>query len=469
MPTSTTDATTTTITLPRPHAGQRSILGDARRFNVVNCGRRFGKTVLGINLACEAALPGGDRPGWPVGWFAPEYKLLREAWRDLNTLLDPVIASSNSQERRIELVNGGIIECWAFDRNPNAGRSRRYKRVVIDEAAHCENLEHVWTKAVRPTLTDYRGDAWFLSSPNGPNYFQKLYDRGPDPDRPAWRSWTRTTYDNPHIDPAEIDEAKLDLPEFVFEQEYLAVFHKESHGQLIPDAWLDRMANDAILRTVEKLRADGKGGRRRLAMDLGEGTGRDKTVAAAADDLGLLELIASNRIGIPEAAQLGEGLCRKWGIRDEDFTYDAGGRGKDLPRYLEQFGLDGATPYRGGKSGGEKFANLRTRCAWRFRQRLDPERPNPLPPPPERPPDWKPSPFDEPLKPAPITIQPPFALPPGDRSWWPAMREELQALRYGVKGKVIELEKKEDMAKRLGHSPDYADTMLMLSTAGSAN
>jgi len=37
-----------------------------------------------------------------------------------------------------------------------------------------------------------------------------------------WRSFKFSTYDNPYINTREIDEARLQLPEVVFEQEYLA-------------------------------------------------------------------------------------------------------------------------------------------------------------------------------------------------------------------------------------------------------
>jgi hypothetical protein len=40
-----------------------------------------------------------------------------------------------------------------------------------------------------------------------------------------WKSWQMTTYNNPHIDKAEIDAARKDLPELAFSQEYLAQFN----------------------------------------------------------------------------------------------------------------------------------------------------------------------------------------------------------------------------------------------------
>lgn len=201
-----------------PHDGQWEVIRNARRFNVVACGRRWGKTVLGIDRIIRPALE-----GFPVAWFAPEYKLLLEAWREIKALLGD-IADPNEQEKRLSLDTGGSVDFWAFDNNPLAGRSRKYKRVIVDEAAHAALLSESWKRAIRPTLTDYRGDAWFLSSPNGRNEFARLFDLARSGDHPEWRAFQRPTVDNPHIDPAEVESAKLDMSEEEHRQEYGAEF-----------------------------------------------------------------------------------------------------------------------------------------------------------------------------------------------------------------------------------------------------
>jgi hypothetical protein len=91
--------------------------------------------------------------------------------------------------------------------------------VVIDEASFISDLEDGWLNSIRPTLTDYKGRALFLSTPRGKNYFYSLYLKSGEQD---WQSFKFSTYDNPHIDPSEIDAARAQLPEVVFEQEYMA-------------------------------------------------------------------------------------------------------------------------------------------------------------------------------------------------------------------------------------------------------
>jgi len=210
--------TTIDLNLPKLHPGQREIAAEAARYNVVCCGRRWGKSFLGVYMAAHPAIDGK-----PVGWFAPTYKLLLEAWREIVRRLKPVASRISEQERRIELVTGGVVECWSAD-NPDAGKSRKYARVVVDEVALVPHLEQLWQEAIRPTLVDYAGDAWFLSTPKGLNYFHTLFQWGQDTNRPDWHSWQRPTIDNPYIPEAEIDAMRGELPERIFSQEILAQF-----------------------------------------------------------------------------------------------------------------------------------------------------------------------------------------------------------------------------------------------------
>lgn len=208
------------IELPSLYDAQQRIKSEAARFNVLDIGRRAGKTYMGTHLALEYV-----RDGWPVGWFAPNYKYLLEVWQFLARELKPHATKINATERRIELTNGGVLECWTMDGSDDPGRSRKYKLAVIDEAAIASNLKAVWEEAIRPLLTDLRGDAWFLSTPKGLNYFYDLFQRGQDQDQfPNWKSWQLPSSVNPYLPLDEIEAARIELPEAVFKQEYLAEF-----------------------------------------------------------------------------------------------------------------------------------------------------------------------------------------------------------------------------------------------------
>jgi len=206
------------VTLGELHPGQQRIVSEARRFNTLACGRRFGKTTLGVDLLAERALD-----GMPVVWFSPIYKMLTEVWREALAILKPIASRISVQEHRIELLTGGVVDMWSLD-NPDSSRGRKYARAVVDEAAMIPNLAEAWQAVIRPTLTDYKGDGYLLSTPKGMNFFYECYSRGLDPAYPDWAAWHMPTTANPFIDPSEVEKARLELPETVFRQEYLAEF-----------------------------------------------------------------------------------------------------------------------------------------------------------------------------------------------------------------------------------------------------
>lgn len=165
----------------------------------------------------------GPVSGFRMGWYTPTYKTLTPAWRYALKKLRPVIKDKNTSEKYIELIGGGVLEFWSLD-DPDSSIGRKYHRAVIDEAAKVRHLQYAWEETIRPTLTDYKGDGWFLSTPRGLNYFHTMYQWGQDTARHDWASWIMPTSVNPVIDPAEIEDARKSLPQRVFEQQYLAQF-----------------------------------------------------------------------------------------------------------------------------------------------------------------------------------------------------------------------------------------------------
>ncbi len=200
------------------HDAQLQIINERERFNVVCCGRRFGKSRLGIALALEMACVFGQ----PVTWLSPTYPMLQQVWREFKELNHSLIKSCNESQKRIEMKIGGSIDFWSAD-NFDSIRGNKYARAIIDEAAICRNLEDAWQQAIRPTLTDYAGDAYFFSTPKGANFFKELFDRNTG----EWKSWQLPTSSNPYILASEIESAKNELPPNIYAQEYEARFISE--------------------------------------------------------------------------------------------------------------------------------------------------------------------------------------------------------------------------------------------------
>jgi hypothetical protein len=202
--------------LPTLHPAQEYIFQHAKRFNHLRCGRRFGKTTLIEELSSVSL------DGWPVGIWFPTYKDLSEVWKDIKKTYNPIIARKDEQLKQITLITGGLIDFWSME-DPDSGQGRKYKRAVIDEAAKAPKLYQAWENTIRPTLTDYRGDAFILSRPKGKNNgFFLLEEKHRQFEN--WQFFHFTTYDNPHIAFDEIEEAKNQLDEINFQQEYMAEY-----------------------------------------------------------------------------------------------------------------------------------------------------------------------------------------------------------------------------------------------------
>lgn len=189
---------------------------------MVACGRRFGKTETGKILAIERAL--GGRVVW---WISPTYRMAQDVWRSLRGTLAGAWQEKSEAMREIALPGGGLIRVRS-GHDPDALRGAGLDLAVLDEAAYLH--PDVWAAAIRPALADRRGEALFLSSPNGRNWFWALYMRGQNPAQAEWRSWRFPTAANPLIAPSEIEAAREQLPERVFRQEYLAEFLDDAAG-----------------------------------------------------------------------------------------------------------------------------------------------------------------------------------------------------------------------------------------------
>jgi len=225
------------------HAGQASVKHNTSRFRVICAGRRWGKNILEHDYAITGVLA-----GQPVGWGSPTYKNLTDDWRTLSNLLKPVTSRASEQERRIECITGGVLEMWTLD-NPDPIRGRRYARWISNEASTVRYLLPVWSEIIRPTLIDLKGGALFGSTPAGINDFHTLYSYGRSID--DWHSWHYTSYDNPHIDPTELDSLRATMTEQQYRQEIMAEF-VQSEGAVFRNL-------DAGLMAVESKPIDHEG------------------------------------------------------------------------------------------------------------------------------------------------------------------------------------------------------------------
>ena len=219
------------IKVPRLYPAQARIVSEAKRFNVLCAGRRFGKSSMGIERAADPMLA-----GLPVAWFAPTYKTLDEFWRLISRVYAPITTSRSEQQHRLEVIGGGSLEMWSLE-NPDSARGRHYARVILDECAVVRNLLEAWNYVIRSTLIDLEGDAWFLSTPKGRNDFAKLWALADTDDE--WAHWQLPTSENPYLPASELEGLRLTMPLRAYEQEIEARFIDEVTGALFKQADID--------------------------------------------------------------------------------------------------------------------------------------------------------------------------------------------------------------------------------------
>ena len=206
------------IVLPRLHSGQIDAFMLPGRFKALRCGRRWGKTSFLKTIACDFAAKGAQ-----VGWFVPNYRYASEAYSENEMTLEPAVRSSSRNLGILHTTTGGRIELWTLE-DEKAGRSRRYHLVIIDEAAFTKpNAIDIWTKAIRPTLLDFRGAAIIASNTNGINE-ENLFWRICNLPEYGFVEYHAPSHSNPFLPSDELARLKQDNHPLVYAQEYLAEF-----------------------------------------------------------------------------------------------------------------------------------------------------------------------------------------------------------------------------------------------------
>lgn len=225
---------------------------------MVTCGRRWGKTATGLMATVRGHGPRrgtfrGALDGATVWWVGQNYtSVKRQIWPDLKRALVGAWTIKSEVDHYIRLPNGGSVTVKSAD-NPDSLRGFGLDGVVVDEAAFCR--EPLWSEVLRPMLLERNGWAMFISTPNGPNWFFRLFQRAFGD---GWERWQRPTRDNPLITPQELEAARLQTGPRAYAQEYDAQFAEEEGAlfpvEYFPDSmWFDAHewpADDRCLRVV---------------------------------------------------------------------------------------------------------------------------------------------------------------------------------------------------------------------------
>lgn len=211
---------------------QKEVWNDDTRFKVIAAGRRCGKSRYAAYRLLVEALQ-ADKGH--VFYVATTQGQARDVmWSVLMEVGGPVIKSAHINNLQITLINGATISLKGSDR-PDTMRGVSLKFVVLDEYASMK--PQVWEEVLRPALADQKGDAVFIGTPTGRNHFWEIYTYAEMGDDPDWKAWHLTSFDNPMLDPDEINAAKKSMSSFAFRQEFMANFEAKESA-LFKDEWL---------------------------------------------------------------------------------------------------------------------------------------------------------------------------------------------------------------------------------------
>ena len=211
---------------------QTKVFEDPTRFKVVAAGRRTGKSRLAAWLLIINALQ-SDRGH--VFYVAPTQGQARDImWQTLLELGHNVITGSHINNLQLKLVNGATITLKGADR-PETMRGVSLKFLVMDEYADMK--PDVWEQVLRPALADQKGHAMFIGTPMGRNHFYELYKYAEMGDDETYSGWHFTSYDNPLLDPDEINVAKKSMSSYAFRQEFMASFEAVG-SEMFKEDWV---------------------------------------------------------------------------------------------------------------------------------------------------------------------------------------------------------------------------------------
>jgi phage FluMu gp28-like protein len=210
------------IEYTRPHMTdyQREIMDCPERFACIEASTKAGKTACMIVWLLEQALLCG--PNQSVYWVAPVFAQARIAFERMKSQInDRNFFKVNETRLTLTLPHGSVIEFKSGD-NPDTLYGNDCYAAVLDEASRMREASWV---AIRSTLTATNGKCKLIGNVRGrKNFFYKMAMRAKGGE-PGYFYKKITAYDAVKagiLKLEEIESAKRDLPESVFNELYLA-------------------------------------------------------------------------------------------------------------------------------------------------------------------------------------------------------------------------------------------------------
>jgi len=210
---------------PRKH--QAELHRALKRFNVLVCHRRFGKTVFCFNQTLDKALRNPLRNP-QYAYIAPNYgQAKRVAWDMLKEFSkDLPGVTYNEAELRMDIPRPHIGDRLRImllgAENPGSLRGLYLDGVILDEYAECDPT--VWSAVIRPALSDRLGWAIFIGTPKGTNHFHDIYQMAIANKEHGWFAAIYKASETKVIPQSELDANLREMGETVYAQEFECSF-----------------------------------------------------------------------------------------------------------------------------------------------------------------------------------------------------------------------------------------------------
>ena len=187
-----------------------------KRWGVVVCHRRFGKTVWAINHILRAALM-CEKNNPRLAYMAPTYRQAKNvAWDYIKEYAGKIPGVRfHETELRCDLPTGARISLLGAE-NPDSLRGIYLDGCVMDEVA--DMPENVFPEVLRPALSDRKGFCIFLGTPKGHNAFYEKYEEAVAND--DWLAAVYKASETGILDQEELDAAKVMMSSDQYAQEF---------------------------------------------------------------------------------------------------------------------------------------------------------------------------------------------------------------------------------------------------------
>jgi phage terminase large subunit len=210
---------------PRPlqHLLHKSL----KRFNVICCHRRFGKTVFSINEMIDQGIR-CDKKNPQFAYLAPTYgQAKRVAWDYMKEFTKHIPGvETNEADLRVDIPRPAKGDRLRFmllgAENPGTLKGIYLDGVLLDEFAECDPI--VWSTVIRPALSDRLGWAIFIGTPRGQNHFYDIYQFAKAHPEQDWFHVMYKASETGIIPIGELEAAKSIMSPEEYDQEYECSF-----------------------------------------------------------------------------------------------------------------------------------------------------------------------------------------------------------------------------------------------------